>query len=329
MSNTVNLDLLDGHTIGSATTFALTADKEYTKLQQYVNVTSFSILELLHTCPRKFQLVKSRAASGLGGAMNTDFAFGHSVGSGVQSWLITNDIDAAVFNAMMAWKLPYDMANDKKKKSIWDATLAVLKYPAFHAQQLENWKLFVLPSGKPAIELAIEVDFENGYKHYIHIDAVMVNEVTGQLAIQENKTHGFKEAEGAIYANSSQALSYAVITDMLQTDTNYEVFYAAYSAPGREWELLPFNKSSVQRAEWLTDVRLDHAAISTYRELQFFPKRGASCFNFMRRCEFFGECNLISDAQVKELPENMSAEETDYQFKLSELLANQRERIGV
>lgn len=307
--------------------FKDTSNKNYQVLQSFWNTTSYSILNELHACARKYQLIKARAASGGGGANNVDFAYGHAVGSGTQAWLASGDLDAAIFNAIMAWRIPFGAEIPKKKKSLPDAIVAVQKYVLFHQETLDDWRVWTLPGGKPAIELSISIDFENGFKHYIHIDVILENKYTGQLAVQENKTSGFKSVEEAIYANSSQALSYAVVVDMLREDTSYEVFYCVYSSTDREWNLLPFTKHTSLKAEWITDVRLDHATLSTYRDLNFYPKRGESCYNFMRRCEFFGTCNLTSNlTEPACLPADSEAERVDYSFKISEIIARQHDR---
>lgn len=314
--------------VSLATSFQGTAQKDYDKLQSYSNVTSYSMLENLHRCPRKFQLIKARALAGEGGSQNVDFAYGHAVGAGIQAWLMSKNLEAALFNAFMAWRIPFGAAIPKKNKTIWDTWLAVESYAHFHEQSMEDWEVFVLPSGKPAIELAVEVDFENGYKHYSHIDVILEHKITGQLAVQENKTHGFLEAEPAIYANSDQALGYSVLIDMLRPNTSYQVMYACYSAPARKWQLLPFTKSTALKAEWITGVRIDHAAIQTYRELNFYPKRGDSCYSFARPCEFFGSCNLTSQLGAENiLPAEAQAEAVDFSFKLSELIAEQTTRL--
>lgn len=309
-------------------TFADTSNKSYNKLQAFRNVTSYSMLSELHSCPRKFQLIKARAASGGEQANNVDFAYGHAVGSGVQAWLSSGgDMNTAILNAMMAWRLPYEASIDKKRKSIWNAVLAVQKYAIFHDEYLYDWQVWTTPDGKPAIELSISIDFENGYKHYIHIDVILEHKITGKLAVQENKTSGFKSVEEAIYANSSQALSYAVVVDMLRADTSYEVFYSVYSSTDREWSLLPFTKHTSLKAEWIMDAKLDHAALSTYQSIGFYPKRGESCYNFMRRCEFFGICNLTSTlTQPPDLPAGEEAERVDYCFKISDIIARQHTR---
>lgn len=308
--------------------FGSTTDKDYNKLQAYRNVTSFSILSVLHQCPRKFQLVKARASAGESAAANVDFAFGHSVGAGVQAWLSSEfDMAAAIFNGFMAWRIPYTAEIPNKKKSIWQATLAIQKYAEFHREYLEDWEVWVLPNGKPAIELSFSIDFENGYKHYCHIDVILEHKLSGRLAIQENKTSGFKETEAALFANSSQALSYAVLIDQLRDDTSYEVFYCVYSTPAQEWQLLPFTKSTALKAEWINDVLLDHATLSTYKEIGFYPKRGESCYAFNRRCEFFGSCNMTAHlAELAELPKEEEAERVDFAFTITEIRNKQHSR---
>lgn len=305
-----------------------TSNKNYQKLQSYQNVTSYSMLDVLHQCPRKFQLIKARAAAGGQGANNVDFAFGHAVGAGIQAWLSSkHNMTAAIFNAMLAWRIPYDAEIPKKNKSLWNACLAVQKYAEFWEENLSEWQIWVLPDGKPAIELSIEVDFENGYKHYMHIDAILEHKLSKKLAIQENKTLGFKEVEDALYGNSDQALSYAVLIDMLREETNYQVLYTVYTTPSREWHLVPFTKTNALKAEWLMDVRLDHAALTTYKQVNFFPKRGGSCFAYMRRCEFYGSCNLTSNlAEPATLKPEEHAERIDYSFKLSQILERQHQR---
>ena len=107
------LDKLSQMTVNLS--FMETSNKGYQVLQSYRNVTSYSMLDVLHQCPRKFQLIKARAAAGGSGSNNVDFAFGHSVGSGIQAWLASRDMQSAIFNAMMAWRIGYDHARIKSK----------------------------------------------------------------------------------------------------------------------------------------------------------------------------------------------------------------------
>lgn len=300
----------------------------YKQLQRFHNVTSYSILETLNLCPRKVQLLRATAAKGIS-AENVDFAMGHAVGNGVQAWLLSQSIEAAVFAAFLGWNVDPDEQIEKKNKSLWNAVLAVESYVQFHQEQLTDWELLILPSGRPAIEVAFCIDFENGFKHYGHIDAVLRNRRTGQIAVQENKTHGSNRAEEAIYANSMQAISYAAVVDMLQPDARYEVFYCCYSTPSREWELLPFQKTTANKAEALLDIQLSQAALTTYNKLNFYPKRGANCFAFMRRCQFFGECDMVETLPPAILlPKGEDAETVDFAFTLSQLKQTQLRKLN-
>ena len=308
-------------------TFASTADKAYDNLMMYQNVTSYSQLSLLHSCPRKYQLQMHRAKdksriSDFDVLPNLDFAFGHAVGAGVQNWLLTGDMDRAGFNAMMAWRAPFEERWDKKKKSLWEAIIGLELFAEWWTlTYAEEWELCILPNGKPAIELSFSLHARNSFKHYGHIDIVLQNKITGMVAVLELKTTGIG-AEEALYANSSQATGYSVMLDSIFPGLNeYQVLYAVYSVKDREWNMMPFDKSVLAKAEWIKDLLLDHSAITTYEQIDFYPKRGESCYSFMRRCEFFGECNLTPDSKLPLLPLSDEAESVDFVVKLDDVIA--------
>lgn len=306
-------------------TYSSTADKAYDNLLRYHNVTSYSQLGILHRCPRKFQLAKYKAAESKRASFdlpNLDFCFGHAVGAGSQNYLLSKNITTALFNAMMAWRADLTARWDKKKKSLWEAIIAVEKFAEWDA--LQDYELLILPNGKPAIELSFSLHAANGYKHYGHVDIVLKNIYSGKLAILELKTEGGEEPEEAKYANSSQAIGYGVCLDAIFPGlTDYTVLYAVYSASSRKWNLLPFDKTTIHKAEWVKDLLLDHGTMSTYEELRFYPKRGESCYDFRRRCEFFGECNLVPDDKLPVLPDSDEAENPDYVISLDEVIQSQ------
>lgn len=325
------LDKLAQVQVVTPSTASKVADKQYHELQRWLNVTSHSMVEILHQCPRKFQLSKVASVRGTEAPINLDFVFGHAVGAGIQAWLEYRGTDMAeeraLLNCCLAWKADFDARNDKKQKSLWEACQAVLSYMEWFEEHMEGWSVWRLPDGRPAIELSFEIDFENGFYHYGHIDVILQNDHTGVLAVQENKTHGFRTVEPAIYANSDQAVGYGAILDMLADVSSYDVYYNCYSSVGREWEVLPFRKLTSRKVEWIRSIQLDHASIETYEKLGFYPQRGSSCYSFMRRCQYFGECHMTST--LPELQRSQGgAEITDFKFTLSGLLAKQRERIA-
>jgi hypothetical protein len=324
--------LLDGVTTEEKTSYALTSKKNYHALVRYQNVTSYSQLLDLHSCPRKLQLKKYAAAREVltDPEANLHFAFGHSVGAGVQSVLTGADLNVALFQSFLAWSAGFDSRIPKKKKSIWEAGIATEKFYNFFHESMQDWESVILPTGRPAIELSFSLDCGNGYKHYGHIDAVLRSKTTGEIAVIELKTTGMSQAEEAVYANSSQAIGYSIILDALFPGlSSYEVFHFIYSSSNREWTPMPFQKTVSHKTEWIKDLLLDHATMDKYEELSFYPKRGESCFNYFQRCEFFGACNIVPDTALPRLGMDEEAEMVDYALRLEDVIKAQQDKLAI
>jgi len=326
---------------------ANTSDKGYRRLIAHGNVTSYSKLSMLHDCPRLYELevLHQNLPASIDIAAeamqeNIDFAFGHAVGAGIQTYAATGSLQAGQLACWMAWKAPYDAektdanGNATANKSLTWALYAVEKFGWFMANELADWEVFVLPNGKPAVELAFAVDTQNGYYHFGHIDVILRHRTSGRLAVWEGKTTGFETVKDATYGNSYQALGYSVVVDAIAgnlglTDPDYEVLYIVYSSKAREFQLLPFTKNRTQRAEWLQDLLLDHAMIDKYKELGFYPKRGESCINkYNRQCEWYGSCHmrntsLFHGVEAPILTDIHGLESVDFSFTLAELVAAQ------
>lgn len=323
---------------------ANTSDKAYRRLTASGNVTSYSKLAALHKCPRAYELDQLDANSPTlveSNSINLDFAFGHAVGAGIQTYAATQSLVAAQFAGFMAWKADWDAektdakGNSKGKSLTW-AMVAIEKFGYFYQRELSDFEVVTLPNGNPATELSFAVDMENGFYHFGHIDTLLRSKSTGRLAVWEGKTTGFETVDEALYANSSQALSYSVVVDAIAkslnySGTDYEVIYVVYSSTSRDFQLLPFGKSRTQRAEWLQDVLLDHASIKQYDAIKFYPKRGESCYNsgFKQRCKHFGSCTMSNSSLhpstvVKQLTTIEDVEAVDFKFTLSELVEAQK-----
>lgn len=322
---------------------ASTSDKAYRKLIAHKNCTSYSKLEELHECPRRYELNELQAASDIPldtEQVNLDFAFGHAVGAGIQTYGATGNLVAAQFAAFCAWKAPWDAEKfDKRgtpsKKSLAHALIAVEKFEQFWRSYLSEFHVVRLPDGRPATELSFCVDFENGFFHFGHIDTILQHNETGQLVVWEGKTRGFPTNEAA-YANSNQALSYSVVVDaiarQLEVPADYDVYYIIWNSGEGEFQLLPFHKTRTQRAEWLQDTLLSHSTISTYQRIGFYPKRGSACLNqYGRTCKWFGQCGmsngaLFSGNDAPSLTDVEQVESVDFRFRLSDLVRVQQEK---
>ena len=102
--------------------------------------------------------------------------------------------------------------------------------------------------------------------------------------------------------------------------TEYDVLYAVYSTLAREWSLIPYKKTILHRAETVKDLMLDQSTIATYEDIGYYPKRGESCYNFRRRCEFFGECDLVPTDKLPVLEPAAEAEEPDFVISLDSVI---------
>lgn len=329
---------------------ALTSNEEYHQLTAKWNITSHSKLEKFHKCPRLYELEGLRAATlkegfeeaEVSGTPNVDFAFGHAVGAGIQTYGATGSLVAAQFAAFLSWRIPYELEKLDKSgrptgKSLALSLFAVEKFSYFAESELfQEWEVLLLPNGKPAVEVEFAVDTQNGFYHFGHIDAILQHRESKRLGVWEGKTTGMASVSEAAYGNSYQALGYSVVLDAISRRlglplSDYDVIYVVYSSKDRQFQLLPFTKNRVQRAEWLQDLLITHALVQQYRELKFFPKRGESCINkWGKECEWYGSCQMRNSSLFPKVEPGTADDldrirRSDFFFTLDELVAAQKE----
>jgi hypothetical protein len=315
-----------------------TTNKAYLTLHRHSNVTSNSILQSLHSCPRRFVLEKMQAnqrdAASIERPLNIDFVFGHAVGAGVAAYLaFDRSTPYALYATFLSWYGKFDLGKEdynlRKKKTIERAILAVEIFGNWWDTNHDDWEIYRLGDGRPAVELSFCIDLGKT-KYFGHIDLILRNKRTGRIAIGENKTTGFTNPHPAVYQNSGQAIGYALVLDQIEPDlSDYDVMYYAYSAPGEEWHYFPFLKTTAAKMEWIQDRLIDAGHIQQYMQLQHFPKNGGSCLQFNRPCQFFGECDLVSKEKMAELPvlQDDQAYPVDFSFNVKELIERQVEKV--
>lgn len=309
----------------------------YNSLVAHQNLTTYSTADILHSCPRKYQIKKLQAEAGTSERINSaTFAFGHAVGAGVAVYDKTQSIDEATWAAFLAWDI--DLFTEERKatrsagKSFFEAIWALYAYEEFY-----NSETSLRDYDSVKIEGTIAIDFEDGHFYSGHIDEVLQHRETGRYLVKENKTTGFSSVDPVMYSNSDQALSYAIVVDMLG-GTEYSVLYTVYSATSQKWMQFEFTKNALRKAEWIQDQLLIHQQIDHYSELNFFPKRGRSCFNFMRRCEYFDSCDLSSQhvfgkafselPRINSLKDIEELEHIDFPTTLTEITERQKQKLN-
>lgn len=325
---------VEGVTPGTGGSISATEDT-YKKLQAHGNLRTYSTTEAFHQCPRKYQLQKMEAA--LGGNVRlstTTFAFGHAVGAGVAEFDKAGDMRAAIWAAFLAWDM--DLFADERKqgrkngKSFHEAIWALKVYKTFRAEETDLDEYETV-----GVEKTVAIDFNDGYFFSGHIDQLLRHKQTGRYRVKENKTTGLDNIDPAIYSNSDQALGYSVVVDRFGA-TEYDVMYTIYSATQQKWVMFDFVKQVYKKAEWLQDQLLINQQIDTYKELKFFPKRGGSCFSYMRRCEFYETCDISNKSafgsefadlpQINSVDDISAIEPVDYSTSLDELVERQKEK---
>lgn len=295
---------------------------------------SYSGVLTKHSCPRKFELSRMLPRSD-----DSDEAghliFGTVVGNGIQEYLITGDLQKAIFRAFLDWddNLESDRGL-KSAKTFWHAVYAIQQFVRVRNTQLSAYDIAIF-NGKPAVELGFAILLPDGFKYRGKLDALMIHRQKREYLVIECKTTGFSKVDEAMYKNSNQAIGYGIVIDAVaHQDTtidqegnrvvsnSYDVMYPVYMTKSMEWEPFRFGKSNVQRALWLQSLLYEVDNIIQYHDAGYFPTFGESCVSFGRQCPFFGTCTLsnkylISDPSkikikldtVDEYPLTFSVEE--------------------
>ena len=320
-----------------------------------VKKISHSSLELLASCPRKFQIYRENALDVPSEAGNIHTAFGSAIGSGIQKLFETNNLQDAILAAFLAWDVPLNEVHAKSKKDFPSVYAAICIYKAQYLEErLEKWELAYF-NGKPAVELSFIIHLPNGYKYRGFVDAVLISKDRKTFRVLEIKTTGNSTLNPAMYRNSFQGVGYGVILDKIATEhkmeSDYIVEYIIYQSPTKSFSSMPFTKGALSRAKWLAQLLVHTRQIDLFIEENLFPQVGSSCFDFYRPCQYFGSCDTVeasrnyisslpSDAEFianwtleptgeKTLDKPEEKEHTIYDFELyyDELLTNQLERL--
>lgn len=297
--------------------------------------TSYSSHELLHKCPRKFEIEKLLLAGDK--EENIDFVTGKAVGNGIQAILQGHNIETAIWAAYKEW-LSIGLEIENKKKSFWRVVKHLEKFQQqtlpekFYAQ---GWELVYFTSEDgtkiPACELSFRLILSPDYIYRGYIDAVLYNSSQDLFAVLEAKTSGISP-NVAMFQNSFQGSSYSLVLDKITGRESYDVMFPIFEFPNLEQTVFSFTKNKNTKLRWLTSVALDFKLIDMYKEAGSFPMRGGSCYDFFRPCKYLGLCELKNSSFNNEAvvpgmyPEQLvDDKEYHFTFTLAELLAEKKD----
>lgn len=293
---------------------------------------SYSSLLTLHTCPRKFQLNRLRTTHRTeeDARSTITFAFGHVVGQAIQSAFTLRTREELIWEAFLGWHTDLLATDAKGGKSFWECVVAIDKFLSLREQGFLDEYELVYYNGRPACELSFCINLPNGFRLRGFVDAVLRHRTTGKIIVLECKTTGMSVVNPATFKNSAQAIGYSIVLDHIFPElSSYEVLYLIYQTKAREFHSIPFTKTYLQRALWITELLLDIETIELYDRSRVYPMRGESCLNFGRECEYFQTCTLNTGYLTKPCsPEEEDRTEYQVSIGLEDLLSTQLEKTN-
>jgi hypothetical protein len=183
---------------------------------------SHSTLNTLYRCKREFQL--DRLLDNPNIKEDTkDTVFGKAYGIGVATYFVTQNQDAALFQAWYAyWP---ELEDDKKNQPRLFAAL-MASFLTIDTLLMEYEVAYF--QGKPAVELSFRLNINEEYYFVGYIDIVLRHKLTGVHFVLDAKTTGLQLLDLApLYKHSGQALGYSVALDKIVGEqlSSYGVIY--------------------------------------------------------------------------------------------------------
>ncbi len=328
-------DLLDSPTSALSTSRVIPISSD--TLDPRLKLLSYSGLLTKHACPRKFELYRKKATEDEADPLaatnqNVTFAFGHVVGDAIQNILDGWSEEKVLWQIFLGWHASIEDCNEKQKKNLWFAILAAQKFISLRSQGfLDDYELLIY-NGKPCKELGFRIHLPSGFKFRGSVDAVLRHKITGKILVLEVKTSSGATLNATGYKNSSQAIGYSVVLDVVCPEINsYEVLYLVYMTKSMSFESLRFPKTYLQRAQWIQELLLDVREIELYHETGVFPMRGESCSDWGRDCEYLNQCTLRTDLITSPLVESAIHDpkegQYDIEITLEELIQGQMNKV--
>lgn len=285
---------------------------------------SYSGINSLFGCPRKYQLVK---AVPYPKEHTVHTAFGSAFGAGIQTYLVTASKDHALVAAAAAWSVGLFDSDSKTNKSLASCWLWLEKWiHSYGTQLLSEYSVFMV-EGKPAVELAGCITLGGGYTYRMFVDAVLQDRETGELLVLEIKTTG-SVVDPVTYHMSDQGTGYGVLVDALARKYNlpssFSVAYMVLESKTGDFAYFPFVKSAEERIRWIAQQTAIADTIETiYSKLDVWPTRGNHCVSYGRACQYAGSCTqeyLIPDSFGTYLPKE---EQYDFVCSVDDALRTQ------
>lgn len=290
---------------------------------------SDSTFGLLRSCDRLFELERLIDTIPLVEGPNPAAVRGTAFGVGVQTYIVTGDMDKATIACWLAFWPTAENQYDKCNR--------VLNYLWCAKDELDKirrrYKVAIF-DGKPAAELGFRLDIDDKWHYVGYIDLVLYDTVDKIYVVLEIKTTNYKLHDlRPVYRNSGQALGYSIVLDKIagEEQSKYGVLYLVCRGKSTvsDWVpdiyVYPFTKTLLDRYNWFISVGIDVERINRMMEIGVFPMRGGACVRYNKVCQHFGTCGITQADVRRKVPDD----EVEYQFRynLQEIIEDHLARL--
>lgn len=289
---------------------------------------SYSALKSFGECERLFQLdrllVNERTKE-----ESAALSLGKAFGAGVQTYLLTQDQDKAIFECYKSY-WPVLEEPEKARSEEHAVSLLLVTIPQLD-NLLQDWEIATF-NGKPAIELSFRLDIDHKFYYVGYVDVILKNRWNGGYAVGEVKTTGLKLNDlSPLYRNSGQALGYSIVLDTIvgADQSEYDLLYLVGQTSdlhNHKFQPMLFKKTILDRLNWFIALGMDVQRLHQMLDMNVFPMRGDHCLQYMRPCRHFGTCTLTTLDRYKEEVEDTTV--YDFTFSLDTIVAEHLSRIN-
>lgn len=292
---------------------------------KYGSNSSFDTFGL---CNRRYELDKLLPRSKSIDQNNPDLRFGHILGSSIQQYFITGNLNAAYLNALQEWTgiLDEDDAEtQRKKKTFWHILNAANHIVEHRLGRYSGYEVVDFGSG-PACELGFSIDFGNGYYYRGYIDIVLVNRARRKLLVLELKSTIAWQPKESSYKWSGQGLGYSLVLDHiartlgLEAEASWEVHYPVYSTSQYEWHFFEFHKSRLERAKWIKNIIITNSRIAERIADGYFPQHSNGCNAFNRVCDHYGYCDQPNELIMPTGTDQRTDSVYEFNYKIEDII---------
>lgn len=280
-------------------------------------VLSHSSRSVLHTCDRKFEIVK--LYEDVPSEESVEGEVGKAIHKAYQDYLIHEDLDHCLYTLMRSYPIKENPdASDFRSLEACVATVErlvqnvrLLEYKVAQIQCLDGLV-------RPAIEVEFEIWLEGplfGDRPIVYvgfIDAILFNVLSGEFLTVDIKSHRRNNFDpNAEFTFHGQCLPYGIVLQRItdQDINRFQVMYIGAYIDILEPRIQPstFQKTPKDVQDWFTGLYFDIKQIVEFNSRDFWPRRETGCQMYNKPCQFLSVCPEKDKATLSSLINAMPA----------------------